>query len=133
MRVSLMPDYQSARWAIERLNRDYDKPFFLAVGFLRPYVPWYVPQKWFDMHPLGDIETPPYLEEDMEDVPDIALEMDNLPMMPRTQWAMDNNEWRKAVQAYLACVSFVDHYTSITTMVQKNFMTIPKIPMNGMI
>ena len=62
------------------------------------------------MHPLEDIETSPYLEEDMEDVPDIAQEMDDLPMMPTTQWAIDNNEWRKAVQAYLACVSFVDHY-----------------------
>ena len=107
---SLMPDYQSARWAIERLNRDYDRPFFLAVGFLRPHVPWYVPQKWFDMHPLEDIETPPYSENDLEDLPDIALEMDNLPMMPTTEWVIENNEWRKAVQAYLACISFVDHY-----------------------
>lgn len=33
---SLMPDHQSADWTIERLNRDYNKPFFLAVGMLRP-------------------------------------------------------------------------------------------------
>ena len=62
------------------------------------------------MHPLEDIETPPCLEEDMEDVPDIALEMNNLPMIPTTQWAIENNEWRKAVQAYLACVLFVSLY-----------------------
>ena len=73
-----MPDYQSAWWTIERLNRDYDEPFFLAVGFLRPHIPWYVPRKWFDMHPLEDIETPPYSEDDLENLPDIALEMDNL-------------------------------------------------------
>ncbi len=42
---SLMPDHQSADWAIERLNRDFEKPFFLGVGFLRPHVPLYVPQK----------------------------------------------------------------------------------------
>lgn len=107
---SLMPDFQSARWAIERLERDYDKPFFLAVGFLRPHVPWYVPQKWFDMHPLEEIVTPPYLENDMDDLPSIALEMDDMPMMPSTKWAMESGEWTKMVQAYLACISFVDFY-----------------------
>ncbi len=107
---SLMPDYQSAQWAIERLKRNYEKPFFLAVGFLRPHVPWYVPQKWFDMHPLEDIKTPPYLESDLDDLPSIALEIDDLPMMPSTKWAIESGEWPKMVQAYLACVSFVDYY-----------------------
>ncbi len=107
---SMMPDYHSARWAIERLNRDYDQPFFLAVGFLRPHVPWYVPQKWFDLHPLETIETPPYLENDLEDLPEIVSKIDDMPMMPTTEWAIESGEWAKMVQAYLACVSFVDHY-----------------------
>lgn len=107
---SLMPDYQSAQWTIERLNRDYDQPFFLAVGFLRPHVPWYVPQKWFDLHPLEDIKTPPYLENDLDDIPAIVNEIDDLPMMPSTQWAIESGEWPKIVQSYLACVSFVDFY-----------------------
>jgi arylsulfatase A-like enzyme len=107
---SLMPDYHSARWAIERLNREHDSPFFLAVGFLRPHVPWYVPQKWHDLHPLGNIETPPYHEDDLGDLPAIALAMDDLPMMPSTRWAIDSGEWPRIVQSYLACVSFVDFY-----------------------
>jgi arylsulfatase A-like enzyme len=107
---SLMPDFQSSQWAIERLNRDFDKPFFLSVGFLRPHVPWYVPQKWFDLHPIETIETPPYLKEDLDDLPAIALEMDDMPMMPTTDWAIESGEWPKMVQAYLACVSFVDFY-----------------------
>lgn len=107
---SLVPDYQSAQWTIERLNRDYDKPFFLAVGFLRPHVPWYVPQKWFDLHPLKNIETPSYLENDLDDLPSITREIDDLPMMPSTQWAIESGEWPKMIQAYLACISFVDFY-----------------------
>ncbi len=107
---SLMPDVQSANWAIERLQKKYDKPFFLAVGFLRPHVPWYVPQKWFDMHPLESIQTPPYLKEDMDDLPGIVLEMDDMPMMPTTEWAIESGEWPKMIQAYLACISFVDFY-----------------------
>lgn len=107
---SLMPDFQSTQWTIERLNRDFDQPFFLAVGFLRPHVPWYVPQKWFDLHPLEDIKTPPYLESDLDDLPAIVREIDDLPMMPTTEWAIESGEWPKIIQAYLACVSFVDFY-----------------------
>jgi iduronate 2-sulfatase len=107
---SLMPDYHSAQWAIDRISRQYDKPFFLAVGFLRPHVPWYVPQKWFDLHPIENIELPPYLEGDFDDLPAIVREIDDLPMMPTTRWAIESGEWPKMVQAYLACVSFVDYY-----------------------
>lgn len=106
---SLMPDHQSADWVIDRLHRNYEKPFFLAVGFLRPHVPWYVPQKWFDMHPLDSITLPPYKEDDLEDVPPVALKINDLPMMPSTKWAIESGEWAKIIQAYLACVSFVDH------------------------
>jgi len=106
---SLMPDYQSASWAIDRLNRDYDKPFFLAVGFLRPHVPWYAPQKWFDLHPLEGLEMTPYDPNDLDDVPPVAHLINDLPMMPSTEWAIESGEWKYMIQAYLACVSFVDH------------------------
>lgn len=106
---SLMPDHLSADWAIERLNRDYDKPFFMGVGFLRPHVPLYVPQKWFDMHPLDGIQLAPYKSDDLNDVPSVALEINDLPMMPSTEWAKESGEWKKIIQAYLACVSFVDY------------------------
>jgi arylsulfatase A-like enzyme len=50
------------------------------------------------------------LETDRNDLPDIALAIDDLPMMPTTQWAIANNQWRNILQGYLASVSFVDHY-----------------------
>ena len=106
---SLMPDYASANWAIERLQRNYDKPFFLGVGFLRVHVPLYVPQKWFDLYPLEEIQTPPYKADDLVDIPNVGLQINDLPMMPPTNWAIESGEWKKIVQAYLACVSFVDH------------------------
>ncbi len=105
-----MPDYRSAQWAIERLQQKHDKPFFLACGFLRPHVPWHVPQKWFDMHPVEDLQTPPYLPGDADDLPEIAVRVAEMPMMPTTEWAIQNKQWKNIVQAYLACVSFVDHY-----------------------
>ena len=106
---SLMPDYNSADWAIRRLQQDYDNPFFLAVGFLRPHVPLYVPQKWFDLYDVNNLELPPYKKNDLEDVPPVALQINDLPMMPTTEWAIQSGEWANIVHAYLACVSFVDH------------------------
>ncbi len=105
-----MPDYKTAKWAVERLQKKYDKPFFLVAGFVRPHVPWYVPQKWFDMHPVSGVETPPYKKDDYLDLPAIALKVHDLPQMPTTDWAIETGNWKDMVQAYLACVTFVDNY-----------------------
>ena len=80
------------------------------MGFVRPHVPWYVPQKWFDMHPVDGVETPPYKKDDFDDLPAISKEIHAMPMMPSTDWAIESGEWKNIVQAYLACVTFVDHY-----------------------
>jgi iduronate 2-sulfatase len=105
-----MPDYQSAQWVKERLKEEHGQPFFLTVGFLRPHVPWYVPQKWFDMHPLENVQVPPYKKNDKDDLPEIAVLADELPMMPTTDWAIETDQWKDIVRAYLASTSFVDHY-----------------------
>lgn len=106
---SMMPDHQSVDWVIERLNRNYEQPFFMGLGLLRVHVPLYVPQKWFDLYPIESIETPPYRADDLEDIPPVGHLINDLPMMPSTDWAIENEEWKKIVQAYLACISFVDY------------------------
>ncbi len=103
-----MPDYDSAHWVANELNKDHDKPFFTVCGFIRPHVPWHVPQKWFDLHPTENIVLPPYLRNDLDDVPEISKKIADHPMMPTTEWAIKNGEFRNAVQGYLASVSFVD-------------------------
>ncbi|AQT67228.1 Arylsulfatase [Anaerohalosphaera lusitana] len=105
-----MPDYHTAKWTIDKLKQKHEKPFMLIAGFLRPHVPWHVPQKWFDMYPLDEIETPAYLPGDQDDVPEIGRRIAEVPMMPTAEWAKENDEWREIIQAYLACVTFVDHY-----------------------
>ena len=106
---TLMPDHQSVNWVTERLHSDYDKPFFMGLGFLRVHVPLYVPQKWFDLYPLETIETPPYKSDDLNDIPPVGMQINDLPMMPSTEWAKESGEWKKIVQAYLACISYVDY------------------------
>lgn len=73
-------------------------------------MPWHVPQKWFDLYDTTRIQLPPYLKNDRDDLPGIALAIDDLPMMPSTEWAIQNNQWKNMVHAYLASISFADHY-----------------------
>ena len=105
---SKMPDYKIAAYGVEKLQQKHEQPFFLAVGFMRPHVPWYVPQKWFDLHPIENVQLPPYMKEDLDDVPEISRRVNELPAMPTTQWAIAQQEWKNIVQAYLACTTFVD-------------------------
>ena len=102
-------DAKSAAWAIERLNEPREQPFFLMVGFLRPHVPWYVPQKWFDLYPDPDrLKLPPYDPDDWEDIPFAARRTSVFHPAPTTEWASEFNHWRDIIHAYLASVSFVD-------------------------
>ena len=63
-------DGLTANLAIEKLEElnERGQPFFLGVGFVRPHVPFYAPQKWLDLFPLEKIELPPVLADDLLDV-----------------------------------------------------------------
>ncbi|WP_258103472.1 sulfatase [Marinoscillum sp. MHG1-6] len=106
---SLTFDQRIADWSIEKLGEKHDKPFFLATGFMRPHVPWYVPQKWFDQFGLDTIQTPPYFQGDWDDIPEMAGKITDWPMMPEMEWMLEEGYWKEAVQAYLASVHFVDY------------------------
>jgi len=101
-----MGDWQVASWAIDELNKEHDKPFFLACGFFRPHLPWYVPQKYFDMYPADKVTLPNVNENDLDDVPPIGRKIAK-PEGDHKK-VIDYNQWRKAVQGYLASISFVD-------------------------
>jgi arylsulfatase A-like enzyme len=104
-----LADHKSATWAVKQLQKKQDNPFFLMVGFLRPHVPWYVPQQWFDLYDKEAIALPPYKADDLDDLPEIAKRISILPQYPKTDWAIENDQWRNILHAYLACTSFVDH------------------------
>ena len=105
---SLMTDYKSANWAVKKLQEHQEEPFFMAVGFVRPHVPWYAPQKWLDMFPLDSITTPPYKVDDFDDIPSFAAKVAEAPMMPTTEELIQSGEWKNVLQAYMACIAFVD-------------------------
>ncbi|MEX0324310.1 MAG: sulfatase [Puniceicoccaceae bacterium] len=103
-----MSDYKTASWAAEQLTtREFDKPFFMAIGISKPHLTWYVPQKYFDMYPLDEIEVPKYLPSDFDDILDSKGRPVN---QPSTAWlrAEKYGRHKEAVQAYLATITFVD-------------------------
>ncbi|MEO0414725.1 MAG: sulfatase, partial [Verrucomicrobiota bacterium] len=102
-----MSDSKAANWAVKRLKEQHEEPFFLMVGFLRPHVPWYVPKKYFDLYDRENLTLPLHKQDDLEDLPDAALGLFN-DGYPTTEWAIENDQWKHMVQAYLASITFVD-------------------------
>ena len=104
-----MPDYAFVDYAIAELNKNHDKPFFVACGLSKPHLPWSVPKKYYDKFPLESIQFPPYREEDLDDLPPIALQMatrsgDHEAILKQG----GTNTWKQAIQAYLASINFCD-------------------------
>lgn len=101
-----MPDYHTVSYGIDVLNRKHDKPFFLAIGLVKPHMPFSVPKKWFDLFPLDGIELPPHTENDLDDVPPAGIKM----AKPEGDHAaiLKSGRWKEAVQAYLATIAFCD-------------------------
>jgi len=101
-----MPDYKSVSYGIEVLNRKHDKPFFLAVGMVKPHMPFSVPKKWFDMFPLESIQLPPHREGDLDDIPAAGKKMAGASGDHAA--ILKSGRWKEAVQAYLATIAFCD-------------------------
>lgn len=101
-------DFQVASWAIDRLRSGLEEPFFLGVGFRRPHVPCFAPQKWFDLYPENELQMPLVRPDDRVDLPKFAdyLHWD-LPE-PRLAWLQRENQWKNLVRSYLATISYMD-------------------------
>ncbi len=99
-------EWKIAQYGIDQLAKPHDKPFFLAIGFHKPHMPWNVPRKYYDMHPLDKIELPPHIDKDLADVPPAGVQMAN----PKGDHArvLASGRWKDAVQGYLAAVSYCD-------------------------
>jgi arylsulfatase A-like enzyme len=101
-----MPDYKVVNYGLAQLNKKHDKPFFLAIGLVKPHMPFAVPKKWFDLFPLESIELPPHRADDLDDVPPAGVRMAG----PQGDHAaiVKSGRWKEAVQAYLATIAFAD-------------------------
>jgi len=95
-------DGKTALEAVQLLEKNRDKPFFIAVGFYRPHTPFIAPKKYFDMYPIEKIKLPDVPADDRADIPEAAL------WVQPPNFGLNDTECRQAIRSYYACVSFMD-------------------------
>jgi choline-sulfatase len=96
-------DGRTAKKAIELLKKHKNEPFFLAVGLVRPHVPFVAPKKYFDPYPHQQIVMPEKLEGDWNDIPKRGINY-----VTSLNGEMSLEQQKKAVAAYYASVAFMD-------------------------
>lgn len=104
---SEMHDTKFADAAIKQLQKKHDRPFFLACGVFHPHMPWYVPQKYFDMFPLEDVTIPKLKENDLDDVPPLGRELTK-GKSRFVEKVLAEGKHREGVRAYLATTAYAD-------------------------
>lgn len=106
-------DGQTAEKAIQDLHRfrDLGEPFFLAVGFLRPHLPFNAPKKYWDLYERNEImDTPNHFFP--IDAPKEAFynwgEMRSYQFIPREGVVESEAQRRTLRHGYYAATSYAD-------------------------
>ena len=105
-------DVRTANYVIQSLRKKHDTPFFLAAGIFRPHMPFFAPQRFFDVYPPDKVTMPEILKGDLDDLPTGAGKL-----LSSKKWffrelmkieARSPGTWKDAVRAYQASATFAD-------------------------
>jgi len=84
-----------------------DQPFFIACGIHKPHVPFYAPEKYFTKYPQQQLPIAVVKPDDLNDIPRLALNH-RYQGFGFELGKHDEVRSRQYMQAYHACISFVD-------------------------
>jgi len=103
----------NAHNAVERMAElsQEDAPFFMAVGFSKPHLPFVAPKKYWDLYPEETISMPEvrkHPENTSKYVLPTSGELTNYYGMPNKYSAIDEATTLTLRRGYYACVSYVD-------------------------
>lgn len=101
---------QVADWLDKKAHAE--KPFFIACGIQKPHVPFWAPQEYFDQYPLGAIEYRPTPKGDWTNRPALAISK-RYEAFGFEFEQEDDLLRRKYMQAYHACITFIDAQISL--------------------
>jgi len=96
-------DGKTAEKASELIRKHKNEPFFLAVGFVRPHVPFVAPKSYFEPYPYAGIIMPEKIEGDWDDIPKRGINY-----VTSVNGQMSSDQEKKAVAAYYASVAYMD-------------------------
>lgn len=103
-----LQDGQTAKRAVEFLRKPPAGPWFLAVGFQKPHLPFVAPKKYFDMQ--HDVP-PPHPAEAPAGAPEIALhpwtELRGYTDIPKSR-PLGAGKVRELRRAYMAAITYMD-------------------------
>ena len=105
-----MPDYIAASHGIEQIQT-IDEPLFLSLGIYRPHVPWVVPQEYFDLYPLEELQFSERRADDLDDLPErfkLLAHFESKFGKGYNGMLAEKGYDKQFARAYLACVTFAD-------------------------
>lgn len=102
---------------LDSLSRN-KKPFFLAVGFLKPHLPFVAPKKYWDLYQRDEFETAPYQKKALNS-PDVAYhpsgELKSYTDIPQfdsySEKELDHlpvDKQKELIHGYYAAMSYTD-------------------------
>ena len=108
-------DGLTAREAVKIISqqKDNDKPFFLAVGFKKPHLPFVAPKKYWDLYEESEMPLAPN-QYHPEDSPSYSATHNTLMRYAGLNYynspnnVLPDDYQRKLIHAYAACISFID-------------------------
>jgi iduronate 2-sulfatase len=102
-------DYKAATRAVNYLGKYKDKPFFLAVGFVKPHSPPTAPKKFFDLYDVNKMPLPVDFgttPKALPGAPEISISPKNADLFIGRESTPELS--REMKRAYWASVSFMD-------------------------
>jgi iduronate 2-sulfatase len=107
-----LPDGATAAEAVKRLSalKSKGKPFFLAIGFLKPHLPFVAPKKYWDLYDPNTIPVPT-IDRLPKNCPEFAGhdngELHSYPGVPKEN-PIPADYAKNLRHGYYACISYVD-------------------------
>ncbi len=98
-------DVLRSRFVANRLNTDLPEPFFIALGTRAAHLPWTPPRRFLEKFNPAEIELPPFLGSDLNDIPRGGI---NLIKPGLHHQVVQGRQWHLAVLNYLATINYVD-------------------------